>query len=290
MIPGRSIEVFPGRFPNEAVMHPGRLFSLKIRGLPTWHFKEIVGVGVGYYPRDFECSCRHIPKVDAFLTLEDDSTLPEVDHSYFDLKGGIILLEAFLNDDPSLPPPNQKNYLPKVRKELKICEAIIDKSSIDEPPEVELKDLPPHLEYVFFVGDDKLPVIIAKDLSEEEKTALIKVLKSHKHQPLPKLGEESLHGQRGHRHKISKNGINVDKAKVDVIAKLPHPTTVKGIRSFLGHVGFYRRFIQDFLKIAQPMTHLLEKDTSFFFFKECVEAFQTLKIKLSEAPVLIAPD
>nr|GEV67439.1 reverse transcriptase domain-containing protein [Tanacetum cinerariifolium] len=60
-------------------------------------------------------------------------------------------------------------------------------------------------------------------------------------------------------HKLSKNEIEVDKAKVDVIAKLPHPTTVKGIRSFLGHAGFYRRFIQDFLKIARSMTHLLKK-------------------------------
>nr|GEY97514.1 reverse transcriptase domain-containing protein [Tanacetum cinerariifolium] len=91
-------------------------------------------------------------------------------------------------------------------------------------------------------------------------------------------------------HKISKNEIEVDKAKVDVIAKLPHPTTIKGIRSFLGHVGFYRRFIQDFSKIARPMTRLLEKDTSFFFSKECVEAFQTLKRKLTEAPILIAHD
>ncbi|GJT87885.1 reverse transcriptase domain-containing protein [Tanacetum coccineum] len=91
-------------------------------------------------------------------------------------------------------------------------------------------------------------------------------------------------------HKISKNGIKVDKAKVDVIAKLPHPTTVKGIRSFLGHAGFYRRFIQDFSKIARPMTRLLEKDTPFFFSKECIEAFQTLKKKLTEAPILVAPD
>ncbi|GJV75281.1 reverse transcriptase domain-containing protein [Tanacetum coccineum] len=91
-------------------------------------------------------------------------------------------------------------------------------------------------------------------------------------------------------HKISKNGIEVDKAKVDVIAKLPHPTTVKGIRSFLGHAGFYHRFIQDFSKIARPMTRLLEKDTPFFFSKECIEAFQTLKKKLTEAPILIAPD
>nr|GEY09885.1 reverse transcriptase domain-containing protein [Tanacetum cinerariifolium] len=91
-------------------------------------------------------------------------------------------------------------------------------------------------------------------------------------------------------HKISKDGIEVDKAKVDVIAKLPHPTTVKGIRSFLGHAGFYRRFTQYLSKIARPMTRLLEKDTSFFFSKECVKAFQTLKRKLTKAPILIAPD
>nr|GEX64059.1 reverse transcriptase domain-containing protein [Tanacetum cinerariifolium] len=91
-------------------------------------------------------------------------------------------------------------------------------------------------------------------------------------------------------HKISKNGIVVDKAKVDVIAKLPHPTTVKGICSFLGHPGFYRRFIQDFSKIARPMTRLLEKDTLFFFSKECIEAFQTLKKKLTEVPILVSPD
>nr|GEW16861.1 reverse transcriptase domain-containing protein [Tanacetum cinerariifolium] len=344
-----------------------------------------------------------IAKVDAFLALEDDPTSPEVDQSYVDTKGDILLLEAFLNDDPSLPPPNQGNYLPQVRKELKICEAKSDKSSIDEPPKVELKDLPPHLEYAFLEGDDKLPVIIAKYLSMEEKTALITVLKSHKraiawklsnikgidpefcthkilmeedfepavqHQRrvnpkihdviknevlklldaglifpisdspwvspvhcVPKKGgftivenEENeliltrlvtgwrvcidyrklneatrkdqfslpfmdqmlerlagnqyycfLDGFSGyamHRarfrektlkrcedtnlflnweksyfmvkegillgHKISKNGIEVDKAKVEVITKLPHPTTVKGIRSFLGHAGFYR--------------------------------------------------
>ncbi|GJX08370.1 reverse transcriptase domain-containing protein [Tanacetum coccineum] len=91
-------------------------------------------------------------------------------------------------------------------------------------------------------------------------------------------------------HKISKKGIEVDKAKIDVIAKLPHPTTVKGIRSFLGHAGFYRRFIKDFSKISRPMTHLLEKNTPFIFSEECIQAFQTLKKKLTEAPILIAPD
>ncbi|GJQ91058.1 reverse transcriptase domain-containing protein [Tanacetum coccineum] len=93
-----------------------------------------------------------------------------------------------------------------------------------------------------------------------------------------------------HGHKISKSGIEVDKAKVDVIAKLPHPTSVKGIQSFLGHAEFYRRFIQYFSKIARPMTHLLEKDTPFIFSKECVESFNLLKKKLTEAPILVAPD
>nr|GEW93018.1 reverse transcriptase domain-containing protein [Tanacetum cinerariifolium] len=208
-----------------------------------------------------------------------------------------------------------------------------DKYLIDEPPEVELKDLPPHLEYAFLEGDDKLPVIIAKDLSVEEKDALIKVLKSHKQAIAWKLsdikginlkfcthkilmkddfelviqhqrrvnqkihdvikkevlklldvgliypisdspwdGVYTLTTEKSHfmvkegivlGHKISKNMIKVDKAKVDVIVKLPHPTTVKGICSFLGHAGFYQRFIQDFSKISRPMTRHLEKDTSF---------------------------
>nr|GEW01529.1 reverse transcriptase domain-containing protein [Tanacetum cinerariifolium] len=265
--------------------------------------------------------------------------------SYYDLEGDILLLEEFLNDDPSSPP------------------------------------LPPQ----GLKGDDKLPVIIAKDLKDEEKTALIKVLKSHKealawklfdikginskfctHKNLmeddfkpavqhqrrvnPKIHDvikkevlklldaeliypisdspwvSPVHcvpkksgftvvenesneliptrlvtgwREKSHfmvkegivlGHKISKNGIEVDKAKVDVITKLPHPTTVKGILCFLDNVGFYRRFIQDFSKIARPMTRLLKKDTSFLFFKECIEAIQTLKKKLTEAPILVAPD
>ncbi|GJW67572.1 reverse transcriptase domain-containing protein [Tanacetum coccineum] len=91
-------------------------------------------------------------------------------------------------------------------------------------------------------------------------------------------------------HKISKSGIEVDRAKVDVIAKLPHLTTVKGVRSFLGHAGFYRRFIQDFSKISRPITHLLEKDTPFVFSQDCINAFETLKKKLTEAPILVVPD
>nr|GEY42237.1 retrovirus-related Pol polyprotein from transposon 17.6 [Tanacetum cinerariifolium] len=121
-----------------------------------------------------------LEEVDAFLSIEDEPTSSEFHQSYLDPEGDILLLEAFLNDDPLLPPPNQRNYMSKVRKELKICEAKTDKSSVDEPTVVELKVLPPHLEYAFLEGEDKLPVIIAKDLSVEEKTALITVLKSHK--------------------------------------------------------------------------------------------------------------
>nr|GFA49048.1 retrovirus-related Pol polyprotein from transposon 17.6 [Tanacetum cinerariifolium] len=91
-------------------------------------------------------------------------------------------------------------------------------------------------------------------------------------------------------HKISKKGIEVDKVKIEVISKLPHPTTVKGIRSFLGRAGFYRRFIKDFLKISRPMTHLLVKNSPFIFSNECIQEFRTLKEKLTEAPILIAPN
>nr|GFB37157.1 reverse transcriptase domain-containing protein [Tanacetum cinerariifolium] len=91
-------------------------------------------------------------------------------------------------------------------------------------------------------------------------------------------------------HKISKKGIEVDKAKIEVISKLPHPTTLKGIRSLLGHAGFYRRFIKDFSKMSRPLTHLLEKNSPFIFSNECIQAFRTLKDKLTEAPILIAPN
>ncbi|GJY48319.1 reverse transcriptase domain-containing protein [Tanacetum coccineum] len=119
-------------------------------------------------------------EADSFLALEDDPTSPEVDPTYYDPDGDIMLLEAILNSDPSPPPPNQGSYLPAIQKDLKICEANNEKSLVNEPPEVELKDLPPYLEYAFLEGNDKLPVIIAKDLKNEEKAALIKVLKSHK--------------------------------------------------------------------------------------------------------------
>nr|GEU73899.1 reverse transcriptase domain-containing protein [Tanacetum cinerariifolium] len=314
-----------------------------------------------------------LEEVDAFLAIEDDPTSPKVYQPYLDPEGDILLLESFLNDDPSLPPPNQENYLPEVRKELKIYEAKSKKSSIDEPPEVELKDILPHLEYAFLEGDNKLPMLerlarnqyycfldgfsgyfqIPIDPKDQEKTTFTCPYRTFAYRHMPfglcnapgtfqrcmmaifhdmiektmevftddfsvfrnsfqsclshlermlKRCEDTnlyLNWEKNYfmvkegivlGHKISKQGIEVDKAKVDVITKLPHPTAIKGIRSFLGHAGFYFRFIKVFSKIARPMNRLLEKDKPFIFSKECVEAFQTLKRKLTEAPILIASD
>ncbi|KAL5570156.1 hypothetical protein UlMin_026731 [Ulmus minor] len=82
-------------------------------------------------------------------------------------------------------------------------------------------------------------------------------------------------------HKVSQDGLEVDKAKVETIEKLPPPVSVKGIRSFLGHTGFYRRFIKDFSKVAKPLCNLLEKDRKFDFDESCLKAFLELKQKLS---------
>nr|GFA86823.1 reverse transcriptase domain-containing protein [Tanacetum cinerariifolium] len=330
-------------------------------GNPTLFYDPIVST-TSPTLTPFENSDFLLEEVDAFLVVEDEPTSSEFYQPYLDPEGDILLLEAFLNDDPS-PPPYQGNYMPEVRKELKISEAHSEKSSLDEPHVGKLKELPPHLEYAFLEGDDKLPVIIAKDLSVEEKTALITILNpvhcvpkkggftvvenednelistrlvtgwcmmaifhdmiektmevfmddffvfgnsfqsclSHLDQMLKRCEDTNLclNWEKSHfmvkegivlGHKISKQGIEVDKAKVDVITKLPHPTTIKGIRSFLGHASFYRRFIKDFSKIVRPMTRLLEKDAPFIFSLECVDAFRTLKTKLYEAPILIAPN
>nr|GEV06314.1 DNA-directed DNA polymerase [Tanacetum cinerariifolium] len=442
--------------------------------------------------------------------LKDESISTEIDYVDCDLEGDIFFIEKLLNNDPF--------QLPSM--DLKQGEVAKAKSSIEEPLELELKDLPSHLEYAYLEGVDKLPVIIAKDLKDNEKEALLKVLKSHKraiawkitdikgidpwfcthkilmeedykpvvqshrrvnlkihevikkevsklfdagmiypisnspwvslihcvpkkggitvvenvtnelittrlvtgwrvcidyrklndetrkdHFPLPFMDQmlERLagnefycfldgfsgyfqilinppdqekttftcpYGKFAYRrmpfglcnapgtfqkymmvifhdtiektmkvfmddffvfgdsfssclshldimlqwcedtnlvlnwekchfmvkegivfgHKISENRLEVDRAKVDVIAKLPHPTTVKGVRSFLGHDDFYQRFIHDFSKISRPMTHLLEKETPFVFSKYCINAFETFKKKLTEAPILVVPD
>ncbi|KAM2523466.1 hypothetical protein PS1_030284 [Malus domestica] len=91
-------------------------------------------------------------------------------------------------------------------------------------------------------------------------------------------------------HIISEKGIEVDKSKVDLVRYLPSPTSVREVRSFLGHAGFYRRFIKDFSKIAQPLCRLLQKDVSFEFNEACEKAFKHLKELLTTAPIITPPD
>ncbi|GKA24597.1 reverse transcriptase domain-containing protein [Tanacetum coccineum] len=341
-----------------------------------------------------------LEEADAFIAIDEEQISTEIDATYYDPEGDILILEALLNNDPLPPQPNQGDYSPGIQKDLKVVEP--QKCSHEpkvELPEVELKELPPHLEYAFLEENNKLPVIISKDLSQmkrphsvnrskKPKTAIAwkpflnrgidpefcshkiileddyehsvqhqrrvnpkihDVIKkeveklldagllypisdspwlsspcvpkkvgifqipidpkdqekttftSHRNFRVPSCEDTklALNWEKSHfmvkegivlGHKISRKGIEVDKAKVDVISKLPHPTTVKGIRSFLGHAGFYRRFIKDFSKISRPMTHLLEKNTPFIFSEDCILAFQTLKKKLTEAPILIAPN
>nr|GEY68865.1 reverse transcriptase domain-containing protein [Tanacetum cinerariifolium] len=318
-----------------------------------------------------------LPKVVERETEVTKDTVPPINNkSTKDIQPLVIQIETLIpNPEPIVAPIVQPIVAPKETFfSLKSFLMMIHHHHLNppqelkvEPPVVELKDLPPHLEYAFLEGGDKLPVIIAKDLKDEEKTTLIKILIEDDFKPAvqhqrwvnPKIHELikkevlklldagliypisdspwtpkikkrphsrvlterlptvaclltyaihrarskdtnlCLNWEKSHfivkegivlGHKISKIRIKVDKAKVDVIVKLSHHTTIKGIRSFLGHAGFYRRFIQDFSKIARPMTHLLEKDTSFYFSKECIESFQTLTRKLTEEPILVAPD
>nr|GEX21799.1 reverse transcriptase domain-containing protein [Tanacetum cinerariifolium] len=199
-----------------------------------------------------------LEEIETFLRTPNE--LSNLDDDYYDTEGDILYLEKVLNEDHSL------NLPPKKNEDLKLDDATMTKPSIEEPLELELKDLPSYLEYAFLEGIDKLPVIISKELKDEEKAAIFKVFKSHKwaiawkifdikgidpHFCTQKiLMEDDFKRQNAKRcedinlvlnwekchfmvkegivlgHKISKSGIEVDRAKVDIIAKLPHLTSV----------------------------------------------------------------
>ncbi|RDX64474.1 Retrovirus-related Pol polyprotein from transposon 17.6, partial [Mucuna pruriens] len=91
-------------------------------------------------------------------------------------------------------------------------------------------------------------------------------------------------------HLVSNRGIEVDKSKIDIISSLPNPASMPEVRSFLGHAGFYRRFIKNFSKLALPLSRLLQKDVDFTFDQPCIESFQELKNRLTSAPILQAPN
>nr|GFA69394.1 reverse transcriptase domain-containing protein [Tanacetum cinerariifolium] len=286
-------------------------------------------------------------KADAFIAIDDELISSNIDATCYDPERDILILEALLNNDPE-PLSNQKDFFSTLHKDLKVVEPK-NQSEEDEPPEVELKEQPPHLEYAFLEDYSpkvqsqrkvnlKIHDVIKKEVEKLLDARLIypisnipwRCMMATFHDMIEKTIEVfmddfsvfrnsfstcltnlenmlkrcedtklALNWEKSHfmvkesivlGHKISKKGIKVDKAKIEVISKLPHPTTVKGIRSFLGHAGFYRRFIKDFSKILRPMTHLLEKNSPFIFSNECIQAFRTLKEKLTEAPILIAPN
>nr|GFA15497.1 reverse transcriptase domain-containing protein [Tanacetum cinerariifolium] len=405
-------------------------------------------------------------EADAFIAIYDEPISSNIDATYYDHEGDILILEALLKNDPE-PLSNQKDFFPTLHKDLKVVEPKNQSFKEDEPPEVELKELPPHLgidpefcSHNILLEEDYSPKVQSRrrvnpkihDVIKKEVEKLLDagliypisdspwvspihcvpkkggmtVIKNDENKLVPtrlvtgwrvcidyrKLNEATrkdyfplpfmdqmlerlarngyycfldgfsgyfqipidpkdqekttftcpygtfaykrmpfglcnapgtfqrcmmaifhdmiektmevfmddfsvfgnsfstcltnlehmlkrcedtklaLNWEKSHfmvkegivlGHKILKKGIEVDKAKIEVISKLPHPTTIKGIRSFLGHAGFYRRFIKDFSKISQPMIHLLEKNSPFIFSNEFIQAFRTLKDKLTES-------
>nr|GFB81946.1 hypothetical protein [Tanacetum cinerariifolium] len=111
-------------------------------------------------------------EVDAFIAIDDEPISSNINATYYDPEGDILILEALLNNNPE-PLSNQKDFFPTLHNDLKVIEPKTQPEE-DEPPEVELKELPPHLEYAFLGDNGKWPVIIAKDLSSNKKTDLIK--------------------------------------------------------------------------------------------------------------------
>jgi hypothetical protein len=91
-------------------------------------------------------------------------------------------------------------------------------------------------------------------------------------------------------HRISRRGIEVDQAKIEAIENLPYPRDIRGIRSFLGHAGFLRRFIKDFSKMSKPLTNLWQKDAPFSFSDDCIVSFNILKNALISAPIIQPPN
>ncbi|XP_073153213.1 uncharacterized protein [Henckelia pumila] len=223
------------------------------------------------------------------------------------LSDGIEEMTAYLSDNQSWR-RGGKFRLEDLgdRKDL-----VLQKPSLEEPPTVELKPLPIHLKYMFLGENDKLPVIISSFLTGEMEARLmeevvkaetIKLLDTGIIYPISDSPWEKnlvLNWEKCHfmltegivlGHRIFEQGIEVDKAKVHVIRNLPPPTTVKGVRSFLGHAGFYRWFIKDFSKISKPLSSLLMKDAPFDFDSNCLQAFEVLRERLVTAPILTSPN
>ncbi|GJR93697.1 reverse transcriptase domain-containing protein [Tanacetum coccineum] len=218
-------------------------------------------------------------EIEEFLK-HDESLNMDLNDDFNDEEGDVIYLEKLLevlNDDPF------SQLIPsKFKKAIKNVESV--KTSIEEPPDLELKELPSHLEYAFLEKDNKLPVIISKDLKDDEKVKLIEVLKAHKSALAWKISDIKGIDPKFCTHKIL---MEDDYKPVVQMQRRVNPKIHEVIRR---GQAFYRRFIQDFSKIARPMTHLLEKETPFVFSDECKQAFNDLRKKLIESPILVVPN
>nr|GEW50390.1 hypothetical protein [Tanacetum cinerariifolium] len=226
-----------------------------------------------------------------FITIHDEPVSPEFNTTYYDPEGDILILEALLNNDLE-PPSNQKDYFSSVRKDLKVV-GLKNQSFDDVPPEVELKELPPHLEYAFLGDNKKWPVIIVKDLNVNEKSALINVLKLRKKAIAWKLTDIRGIDPEFCSHKILLEEDFSPKVQSQrrVNPKI-HDVIKKEVEKLLDAGLIYPIFDSpwDFSKISRPMTYLLEKNSPFIFSNECIQAFRSLKEKLTKAPILIAPN
>nr|GEV62173.1 reverse transcriptase domain-containing protein [Tanacetum cinerariifolium] len=147
-------------------------------GNPTPYYEPIVSNSSPTLTPFNESDFLLLEEADAFIAIDDEPILSKIDATYYEPEGDILILEALVNSDPLPPLPNQGDYLPVIHKDFKVIEPKENKFSNDEPPEVKLKDLPPHLDYAFLGDNNTWPVIIANDLSVDEKSALLKVLKS----------------------------------------------------------------------------------------------------------------
>ncbi|GJZ17352.1 reverse transcriptase domain-containing protein [Tanacetum coccineum] len=195
------------------------------------------------------------------------------------------LLEKLLNNDPSSPlPPKELHF-----KEIKTI-----KYSIDDPPELEFKDLPSHLEYAFLEGTDKLPVIISKELKDEEKAALLKVLKHFK------LMEDDFKLAVQHQRRVSlihcvpkKGGMTVVENEDNELIPTRHVPKVHDghfLRHDRGNNGVLKWEKCHFMvKEGIVLGHKISK-SGIEVDRECIEAFNILKKKLTEDPILVAPD
>nr|GEU74471.1 reverse transcriptase domain-containing protein [Tanacetum cinerariifolium] len=287
-------------------------------GNPTPYYDPIVSTSSPTLT-PFGDSDFFLEKVDAFLALEDDATLPEVDHSYYDPEEDILLLEAFLNDDPSLPPPNQEipwvspvhcvpekggfTVVENEENELiptrlvtgwRVC---IDYRKLNEATHKDHSPLPfmdQMLErlagneyYCFldgFSGDFQIPI----NPKDQEKTTFMCPYGTFSYRRMPfglcnapgTFQRNSFETCLSHLEKMLQR---CEDTNLCLNWEKSHFMVKEGI--ILGH-----KISKNEIEIARPMTRLLEKDTPFFFSNECIEAFQTLKKKLTGAPILVSPD